>query len=77
MNRGGNDDGGVPVFGGKAGGCRLVFFLIGGKVGVVFDYGILTEGSKDLAEDGGVLLNNGGKRNDVDDAVLTVSNGVT
>ena len=33
--------------------------------------------SEDLADDFGVLLDDGSERNDVDDALLTVSEGMT
>lgn len=61
----GDDDGGVPIFGGETAGGAFFFWC---KVAVVFKDDIFAEWGEDILEDGGVLLDDGGKRDDVDDA---------
>ena len=75
LNVGGDDDSRVPVFRSETrGGGDVV--LVGVEIGVVLDHDIVAEGGKDLAEDGGVLLDDTGEREDVDDAVEAVAQGV-
>ena len=76
LDGGGDDDGGVPVFSGEPGGGGLAFFLIGGEVGVVFDEGCFAKRGEEVAEDGGVLLDDGGEGDYVDDAPLVVGDRV-
>ena len=74
LDGGGDDDGRVPVFTGVAqfvaGVAVLQFAVIEGAV--LFQHRRFAERAEGVAEGGGVLLNDAGKGDDVDDAPLSV-----
>lgn len=67
----GDDDACVPIFGGKPIGCGFVL-RIGVEVRMMLEHYVGTEGGECFAENGGVLLDDGGERDDVDDAAEIV-----
>ena len=78
LHGGGHDNRRVPVFRGKAqfvfGGLILQFAVIEGAV--VFQHGLLAQFAKGFAELGGVLFDDAGEGDDVDDAAQAVLPGV-
>ena len=74
LHGGGHDNRRVPVFRGKAqfvfGGLILQFAVVEGAV--VFQYGLFAQFAKGFAEFGGILFDDAGERNDVNDAPHSV-----
>ena len=67
---GGDDQGGIPVFGQKSVGFAVVFLR---EVAVVLEHAIF---SQNLAEDACGLVDDAGVGDDVDDALFAVETGV-
>ena len=75
LDVGRDNEAGVPVFGGETrGGGEMGG--VGIEIGVVLDDNIGAERGEDFAEDGRVLLDDTGERQDVDDAFEAVADGV-
>lgn len=72
LDVGGDDDAGVPVFGGEAVSRGLVF-RVGIEIRVVLENDVGTESGERFAEDAGVLLDDGGEGDDVDDGYFLIS----